>query len=185
MHAAVFAVIDHTIDHRVAEIADRRIRRNGNIIPILRCCCQLILHELCANVLDSVVQQLTEILSSMRDAGSFRTIGTADLFHLAHDHIRVVDEILIHCQPVCILTEMQPFRFNVQHAVTLLEEDNVRSDFRAGSTLECVVWQTDGSNQVGSLGNILSDRGILLVQCTLRCNECHNTAGSGLIQGVG
>ena len=62
---------------------------------------------------------------------------------------------------------MHPIGLNIHQSVTLLEEDNVRCDLRAGSGLEGIIRQPDSAEQVGSLRDILSNIGIFLIQRTL------------------
>ena len=62
---------------------------------------------------------------------------------------------------------MHPIGFDVNQAVSLLEEDNIRCDLCAGSGLEGIIRQPDSAEQVGSLRDILSDIGIFLIQRTL------------------
>ena len=66
-----------------------------------------------------------------------------------------------------------------------MQEQDIRSDLRAGGTLEGIVGQTNGSQKVSSLGDILADGGVLLVHCSLGGDESDDTAGTNLIQGAG
>ena len=87
--------------------------------------------------------------------------------HIAQHHFRVVHKIGIHPNSIGIGGKVYPLRLNVNQPVALLEEDNVRCDLRAGSSLEGVVRQPDRTEKVRSLRDILSDIGVFLVQCTL------------------
>ena len=80
---------------------------------------------------------------------------------------------------------MHPVRLQVRHTAALLQEQNVGSDLRTGSGLEGIVWQPYGSQQIRSLGNVLSYRGIFLVHGALAGNKGHHAAGAHLVQGTG
>lgn len=57
---------------------------------------------------------------------------------------------------------MYTFGLNIYQPITLLVEDNIRSDPRTGSGLEGIIRQSDSAEEVRSLGNILSDIGVSL-----------------------
>ena len=91
----------------------------------------------------------------------------ADHLHVAQHHFRVVHKIGVHPDSIGVGGQMHPIGLNIHQSITLLEEDNVRSDLRTGSSLEGVVRQPDRTEEVSSLRNILSDIGIFLIQRTL------------------
>ena len=66
-----------------------------------------------------------------------------------------------------------------------MQEQNVGSDLCTGSGLERIIGQSDGTEKVSPLGNILSHRGIFLVHGALAGNECHHATGAHLVQGTG
>ena len=78
----------------------------------------------------------------------------------------IIHEIGVHLDAVFIGSKVYPFGFNVDQPVTLLEEDNIRSDLRTGSSLKGIVRQTDCSEKVSSLRDILTDSRVLLVHCS-------------------
>ena len=91
----------------------------------------------------------------------------ADHLHVAQHHFRVVHKIGVHPDSIGVGGKVYPLRLNVNQPVTLLEKDNVRCDLCAGSGLEGIIRQPDSTEQVGSLGDILSNIGIFLIQRTL------------------
>ena len=93
-------------------------------------------------------------------------------------------KVAVHRNAVLVCAEMHPIRLNIYNAVTLLQNENIRNDFRSGITLEGVIRQTDSAEQVGSLCDILADCGIFLVHCSFARNECHNAARSEFIKGL-
>ena len=118
------------------------------------------------------------------DAGRLRPIGAADLLHLAQNHFRVVDEILVHLEAVFIDAKMHPIRLNIYEGISLLQEQNIGRDLRAGSALERVVGQTDGTQQIGPLSDVLAYRRIFLVQGAFAGDKGHDTARAHLVQSL-
>ncbi len=57
---------------------------------------------------------------------------------------------------------MYTIGLNIYQPITLLVEDNIRSDPRTGSGLEGIIRQSDSAEEVRSLGNILSDIWVFL-----------------------
>ena len=57
---------------------------------------------------------------------------------------------------------MHTIGLNIYPPITLLVEDNIRSDPRTGSGLEGIIRQSDSAEELRSLGNILSDIGVFL-----------------------
>ena len=130
-------------------------------------------------------EQGFQALPLLGNTGGFHAIGAGHFLHLPQNHFRVGDEVGVHFQPVLVGIQMYPIRFQVGHAAALLQEQNVGSDLRTGSGFERIIWQTDGTEKVGSLGNVLSDGGILLVHGALAGDECHHATGPHFVQSAG
>ena len=130
-------------------------------------------------------EQGFQALSLLGNTGGFHTIGAGHFLHLPQNHFRVGDKVGVHFQPLFIGVQMHPVRLQVGHTTSLLQEQNVGSDRCTRSGLEGIVWQPYGSQQIRSLSNVLSHRGIFLVHGALACNECHHAAGAHLVQGTG
>ena len=79
---------------------------------------------------------------------------------------------------------MHPVRFNVRHPVPLLQEQNITGDFRTGVAFERIVGQSDGTDQIRPLCKVFPDSGVFFVHCAFGGDECHDAAGSDLIQGL-
>jgi len=77
---------------------------------------------------------------------------------------------------------MHPIGFNLNRSVTLLQEDDVRYDFRSCVCLERIVRQADSTEQVGSLCDILTHFGRLLIHCVARGHERNHAARSNLVK---
>ena len=119
------------------------------------------------NVLDGIPQEVPKLCIFISNTGGLHAVRPADHLHVAQHHFRVVHKIGVHPDSIGVGGQMHPIGLNVNQTVSLLEKDNVRCDLRAGSSLEGIIRQPDSAEQVGSLGNILSNIGIFLIQRTL------------------
>ena len=86
----------------------------------------------------------------------------ADHLHIAQHLFGVVHEIGVHPDSIGVGGQMHTIGLNIYQPITLLVEDNIRSDPRTGSGLEGIIRQSDSAEEVRSLGNILSDIGVFL-----------------------
>ena len=128
---------------------------------------QLKLGNLGMNVLDGIPQEVAKLCIFIGNTGGLHAMGSTDHLHIAQHHFGVGHKIGVHLDAVLIGGQMYPFGFNVDQPVALLEEEDVRCDLCAGSGLEGIVRQPDSTEKVSSLGNILSDIGVFLIQRTL------------------
>ena len=97
----------------------------------------------------------------------------------------MVDKIPVDGKPVLRLSGLGPFRHDVQRAVPLLEEDDVRYHLGTGILFERVIRQTDRSQQLGTLGKIAAHGGILGIHGIAGGHKSYHTAGTHLIQCFG
>ncbi len=86
----------------------------------------------------------------------------ADHLHIAQHFFGIVHEIGVHPDSIGVGGQMYTIGLNIYQPITLLVEDNIRSDPRTGSGLEGIIRQSDSAEEVRSLGNILSDIGVSL-----------------------
>ena len=77
---------------------------------------------------------------------------------------------------------MNPIGICLNKTVSLLKEDNIRHDPRT-RTAEGIVGQTDSTEKIGSLRNILSHIGIFFIKRSAACNKRNHTAGTNFIYG--
>ena len=77
-------------------------------------------------------------------------------------------EILVDRVSLRRFTEIHPVCPLHRCTVTLLQEQNVRNHASISIPLERIVRQTNRTYQIGAVGKVLTDRGILLI---------HRTAG--------
>ena len=100
----------------------------------------------------------------------------------AEDHLRVVNKIAVDCKAVLVLAEVYPIRFNVDGLVTLLEKENVRNNIRTGVGAERIVGQTNGTQQLRPLRDVLADFGRLFIHRVAGGHERDHAARTHLIK---
>jgi len=71
-------------------------------------------------------------------------------------HLRVVYEILVDGKAVLGLAKLHPVRLNIRRTVTLLQKDNVTDNICACVGTERIIWQTDCTQQIGTLCHVLA-----------------------------
>ena len=103
----------------------------------------------------------------------------------AQHHFRVIQEIAVDGKAVLRLSGLGPLWCNVQRTVTLLQENDVRNDLCTSVFLESVIGQTDGSQQLGTLGKIAAHGGILGVHSIAGGYKSYHTAGTHLVECFG
>ena len=94
----------------------------------------------------------------------------------------MLHKIAVHRNTVFIGIKVYPIWLCVNHSVTLLQKENVARNLCACVCSESVIRQSDSSEQLGSLGNILAYFGACLIHCPLRGNERNDTACTNFIK---
>ena len=158
IHAAVLAVIELSVHQRVGEIADGGVCLDGLILA-LQFLLTLIGGNFTVDILHGVGKETVQRLVGERRTGGFRAIRSRYHFHLAQHHIRVVEEIAVHGDTVVVRPQLHPLWLNVHHAVTLLQEQNVRYHLRTRCRLEGIVGQADRAQQLRPLRDVPADFG--------------------------
>ena len=185
-HTAVFPVVHLPVYNGIGIVLHIRIGRNGGVngfaFAQLRQLCLLIS---AMNVLHSIMQLVGKLQTLDRVHGVVHTMSSAYRLLSAQHHFRVVDKIPVDGKPVLRLSGLSPFRHDVQRAVPLLEEDDVRYHLGTGIFLESVIGQTDGSQQLGTLSKIPAHGGILGVHRIAAGDKGHHAAGTHLVECFG
>ena len=184
IHAAVLAVIELVIHQRIGEIANGGVCRDGLILA-LQLLPALIGGDLAVDILHSVGKETVQRLIRKGYTGRLRAIRSRYHFHLAQHHIRMVEEIAVHGDTVVVRPQLHPLWLNVHHAVTLLQEQNIRYHLRTRCRLEGIVGQADRAQQLRPLGDILPHVAGALVHGVAGGDERHHAARSHLIQRLG
>ena len=185
-HTAVFPVIHLPVYNGIGIVLHIGVGRNGGVNSFafaqLRQLCLLIS---AMNILHRIMQLVGKLQSLDRVHGVVHTMCSAYRLLSAQHHFRVVDKIPVDGKPVLRLSGLGPFRHDVQRAVPFLEEDDVRYHLGTGILFERVIGQTDGSQQLGTLGKIAAHGGILGVHRIAAGDKGHHAAGTHLIQCFG
>ena len=114
--------------------------------------------------------------------GVIHAVSSAFRLLSPQHHLRVVEKILVDREAFLGPAGLRPVRGNVQRTVPLLQEENIRNDLSSGICLERIVWQADGSQQLGPLGQIPAHGGILGVHCITGGHKGHHAARPHLVQ---
>ena len=133
---------------------------------------------------NGVVQKVAKVCILIGSAGALHTETGGLHHHIAKYHFGVLHKVTVHLNAVLIGIKMHPIGFNVDNAVTLLQEDNIACDLGAGVLLKGGVRQADSANQIGSLRKVFTHGGAFLIHRTLTRNKGDNTARSHFIQGL-
>ena len=185
-HAAVFPVVHLPVYNGIGIVLHIRIGRNGGVngfaFAQLRQLCLLIS---AMNILHRIMQLVGKLQSLDRVHGVVHTMSSAYRLLSAQHHFRVVDKIPVDGKSVLRLSGLSPFRHDVQRAVPLLEEDDVRYHLGTGILFERVIRQTDSSQQLGTLGKIAAHGGILGVHSIAGGYKSHHAAGTHLVECFG
>ena len=185
-HAAVFPVVHLPVYNGIGIVLHIGVSRNGGVngfaFAQLRQLCLLIS---AMNVLHSIMQLVGKLQFLDGVHSVVHTMSSAYRLLSAQHHFRVVDKIPVDGKPVLRLSGLSPFRHDVQRAVPLLEEDDVRYHLGTGILFERVIRQTDSSQQLSTLGKIAAHGGILGVHGISGGHKSYHTAGTHLIQCFG
>ena len=185
-HTAVFPVVHLPVYNGIGIVLHIGVGRNGSVnnfaFAQLRQLCLLIS---AMNILHRIMQLVGKLQSLDRVHGVVHTMSSAYRLLSAQHHFRVVDKIPVDGKSVLRLSGLSPFRHNVQRAVPLLQENDVRNDLCTSVFLESVIGQTDGSQQLGTLSKIPAHGGILGVHRIAAGDKGHHAAGTHLVECFG
>ena len=185
-HTAVFPVVHLPVYNGIGIVLHIGVGRNGGVNSFafaqLRQLCLLIS---AMNILHCIMQLVGKLQSLDGVHGVVHTMSGAYRLLSAQHHFRVVDKIPVDGKPVLRLSGLGPFRHDVQRAVPLLEEDDVRYHLGTGILFERVIRQTDSSQQLGTLGKIAAHGGILGVHGISGGHKSYHAAGTHLVQCFG
>ncbi len=185
LHPLIPAVIHLAVLNGIGEVGHRGI--GGNPIVVLGGFIHRAFHILPADVLDGLCQLLGQFRAGNGVAGGvvFISVHAPVECHRTQQHIGMLQKILVDRNAVFILPDVNPRGFDVDGLLPLLQEQDVRGDFRAGVGLERRVGQANRAEQLRALGDVSADRRILLVQRALAGDEGDDAARTHLVQRLG
>ena len=103
---------------------------------------------------------------------------------MSGDHFRMIHKILIDRDAVLIHPQMHPVRLDILQTVALLEEQDIRRDFRTGILFKGIIRKAHCSDQIRTLCKVLSGAAVLLIHCAAGGYKSDHTAGPHLIQAL-
>ena len=185
-HTAVFTVIHIAVHNGVGVIFHIGVSRDRSVdgfaLAQLR---QLGLLVGAANVLHGIMQLIGKLQPLDGVHGVVHAVSGAFRLLSAQYHFRVVQEIAVDGKAVLGLSGLRPLRHNVQRAVSLLQEDDVRYNLGPRIGLKRIVGQTDSPQQLGALGQIPAHSRILGVHRISAGDKGHHATGTHLVQRLG
>lgn len=94
------------------------------------------------------------------DGDSLFAVLCAFFGQFAQHHIGVIHKVLIDGIAAVGFAKMTPIGFCFHGMVTLLQEQNIRNNARTGIGKKRIVRQTNRTEKVGTLCNVLAYRGV-------------------------
>ena len=94
----------------------------------------------------------------------------------------MLKEIAVDFDTVLVGSQMNPVRFDINYAITLLQKDNIRSDGCICVRAESIIRQADRTKQLSPLSNIFAHFRILLIHSALGGNESNHSTRAHLIK---
>ena len=93
VHSAVLSKVELAVYHRIAKVSHGRVCGNREVFVLCFEIIQLELGDLSVDVLNSVLQQISQLRIVIRNASRLRTVCAADHLHIAKHHFRVTDKV--------------------------------------------------------------------------------------------
>ena len=119
------------------------------------------------NIGNRVIQQTFKVGVFVWLTGRFFAEPSRHHLHFTENHIGVIDKVAVHLDTVFIGIQVYPIRFNVNDTVTLLENENIGNDLGSCVALKSVVRQTDRSEKLRALCDILPHGRTFFIHRTL------------------
>ena len=169
IHKGIFAVVNLPIYVRKAEILHAGVCRDRFFLHIQFIVGDFRLRDDSMDVADRFLQLLGKVCAlDGFDRRFLLAILSAFRGDLPQHHLRMLRKILVDGVAFRCFAKVYPVCPLYRCTVTLLQKQNVSNHARVGIALKRIVRQTNRTNQIGTVGKVLTDRGILLI---------HRTAG--------
>ena len=105
--------------------------------------------------------------------------------NLTQHHFRVFNKVTVEGYALRCHSQMHPVRFDINGMVSLLQENDIRHYICTSIGTECVIGESDGSQQFCPLRQIFSCVRILGIHRIATGNKGHDATGTNLIQCLG
>ena len=189
LHDAVLPEIDLPVHQGIGEVLHIRVGRDsapfGGLVRDVRL---VPLHRLIAAVDmgDSLPELFRKVGAGGGGNGTFLPpVLCAFGGQLAQHHLRMVYKIAVEGKALRGLPQVYPVRLDVDGAVPLLQEQDVRDYLRPGIGLECVVGQAHRPQQLRPLCDILPGIRAFGVHRVAAGDKGHHAARTHLVDGLG
>ena len=186
LHDRILTVIHLAVPNGIRIVSHARIRGNHVFMLLILC---FVLPDLLRTI-DAMnfggrcLQLFFQVRTRKRIHGKlFRPIHGSFFGKRSKDHIRMLDKVAVDGNPIVCQTKTDPVRFINGFLVSLLEEQDISNDFGSGVCLESIVRQTDSSQQIGPLRDILPRFRIFRVHCIAACHKGKDPTGTHLVDG--
>jgi len=186
VHKRIFAVVNLPVHVREAEILHTWVCRNGFFLHI-----QFIVGDfrLCDGGMDAADRffQLLRKVCALDGFDRSFLLAVLGAFRgdLPQHHLRMLRKILVDGVAFRCFAKVYPVSPLHRCAVTLLQEQNVSNHARVGIALKRIVRQSNRTYQIGAVGKVLTDRGILLIHRTAGRYHRHHTTRTHKVKALG
>ena len=188
-HDRVFAVINLSFHHGITEVLHIGVCRQGSTLRFRLCNVRRLRSSFqipSLQLLHSLTELVCQICTFYQDDRSFFfAILCAFGGQFTQNHLRVVRKVAVDGDAICRLSQLHPCGFMVHGPVAFLQKDDVTDNIGARIGAECIVWQSDCSQQIRTLRNMLPGSRILTVQRITAGNKRHHAARTHLVDGFG
>ena len=186
IHERIFTVVNLPIHVREAEILHTGVCRNGFFLPIQFVVGDFRLCDGGMDISDCFFQLLGKVCAfDGLDRSFLLAVLSAFGGDLPQHHLRMLRKILVDGVAFRRFAKVYPVCPLHRCTVTLLQEQNVSNHARVGIALERIVRQTNRTDQISTVGKILTDRGILLIHRTAGRYHRYHTARTHKVKALG
>ena len=177
VHKRIFTVVNLPVHVREAEILHTWVCRNGFFLHIQFIVGDFWLRDGGMDISNCFFQLLGKVCAlDGLDRRFLLAILSAFRGDLPQHHLRMLRKILVDGISFRRFTEIHPVSPFHRCTVTLLQKQDVSNHARVGIALKRIVRQTNCADQIGTVGKVLTDRGILLIHRTAGRYHRYHTA---------
>ena len=183
VHIGVFTVINLPVHIGVAEILHVRVCRERFCILVKFIIRDFRLCDFRMDVLNGCFQLLCKVCAfDGFDRGFLLAVLCTFSRDLAQHHFGMLCKILVDGVSLRRCAKVYPLCPLDCRPVTLLQKQDVGYYACIGIALERIVWQANCADQIGTVGKILSDRGILFVHRAAGSDYRHHAARTNKVK---
>ena len=183
-HHGVFTEVHLAVHHGIGVVLHIGVSRDHILLILPIICGKLHWRVGAANMGHSFLQLVSKVstLDGIHRQVILAVLGT---FHgqLTQNHLRMIYEVAVHGEAVLGGVQMHPIRGNIGRMIPLLQEQDIGNNLGSGILFEGIIGQTDSTQQIGSLGNILSCIRVPGIHGIAAGHKSNHTTGTHLIQG--